>query len=971
MARKASELEGWQVIITDENGSIVTEKRRRPRRGGNVERVFLQRTSDAISFTRGDSIILKDEVTQTYSVYLVNEIRLNTLNHPVEILAFSYLRWFELKPTIYYEQLDSKNYDPEKPMEFYKTKFLEEVDQNEIYLTAEVKEVWLQDFIGVANVTSDLNWKKNSRKEENVDFYARFICDPAAEHYYRINFQDERRKLVKFDPKTSDDYLKKISVSKTLRSKIPSQHQITRGKNDVSSEILMTDLSNEPVSEDEGDLSHDNTEINTKNITTGNKPRSEINSKSENYSNAEAKNDKNDSHPNKTAKTKPTLPLIFNTSKIGISPRSSPKRINEKIEQEIVDLTLSRNKNEAQEDTEGIPTSVKEITAKLGTKTIEVDRLQRDEDTAPIYSTKDHFVDASEKQNKNNIADEKKEIEELSPTSRRKRISDELEASKHKIMKPEPKTTNLKSQITGDLEEESSRKESNLNKYLHLSNKVNFFDESNGNIEKFSEVAASGTTSSDLDVSALELALKNTKKESIDQNTESAIITNGQLSEVYMQKLRKSENTVACRFKEFSKIFSTLFNTLKTQGSSVIKILGKANTGKSHTVASVLKELKSPAIRQELPTFRVLEASCSPKTGKAEFYSYLWAQLSGYEEPDNDIAKSSLEIFFREVPQGRKQNTIIIVEDINFRNHSDILIFKELLKWCMFKSSKLIVIFLSNEENPHKINWNKPLPNDVRIHEIVFDEFLRSDLFKIAKLRLEGVRNSKFYFDKDKNELIEVTNMSSEEKLKQLGSPTFIVNFDSDAIELGATLISEVSIDICMALLICKESILIAHRKKAYSRDNIIHVNFKHIQDAVTNFNLGEKLLQIVQLPSIYKLVLLAIQNLSREEDSNANGLVEFEKIQEEMCDLLNKMRNEKYIFNLYQPLFMYSNSKNERLTVDSLAIISWPYIFRKLQDIGIIETKNTFLLNQSMFRLLCHDAVDQGIELWKKGNEH
>ena len=103
MAQTLKDLEGWQVITTDEHGNIIDDSspdsRRRSRKRGSSQKVYLQRISDGLSFGRGDNVVMHDDATKTYSVYLINEIRQNTLNNVIEIWAFSYLRWFELETT--------------------------------------------------------------------------------------------------------------------------------------------------------------------------------------------------------------------------------------------------------------------------------------------------------------------------------------------------------------------------------------------------------------------------------------------------------------------------------------------------------------------------------------------------------------------------------------------------------------------------------------------------------------------------------------------------------------------------------------------------------------------------------------------------------------------------------------------------------------------------------------------------------
>lgn len=57
MATSQKDLEGWQVVTIDENGKIIQDSGRRSRKKIPVENVYIQRTSDGLSFGRGDIVV--------------------------------------------------------------------------------------------------------------------------------------------------------------------------------------------------------------------------------------------------------------------------------------------------------------------------------------------------------------------------------------------------------------------------------------------------------------------------------------------------------------------------------------------------------------------------------------------------------------------------------------------------------------------------------------------------------------------------------------------------------------------------------------------------------------------------------------------------------------------------------------------------------------------------------------------------
>lgn len=214
MAQTLKDLQGWEVITTDENGNIINENSgRRGRKRGSAELTFLQQTSSGVKFGRGDSVIMNDAQTNTYSVYMIHEIRLNTLNNVVELWAFSYLRWFELKPLLYYAKFNPELAKENHSLEFYKGKFLNEVDKDEIYLTAELSEIWLKYFVAVADIMDEPQWRSLSREKiPDRDFYVRYMCEPTGDNFVSIDVKHEKQVILKYDPKGYEEHLKRISV---------------------------------------------------------------------------------------------------------------------------------------------------------------------------------------------------------------------------------------------------------------------------------------------------------------------------------------------------------------------------------------------------------------------------------------------------------------------------------------------------------------------------------------------------------------------------------------------------------------------------------------------------------------------------------------------------------------------------------------------------------------------------------------
>ena len=123
MAETLIDLNGWEIIKTDGKGNLIDESQmfRRSRRrareeAGGREHVYLQREKDGLRIGCGDSVVMHESISKTFSIYMIHEIRLNTLNHIVELWAFSYLRWFEVNPSEYYSQYEPQVLRGDQPL---------------------------------------------------------------------------------------------------------------------------------------------------------------------------------------------------------------------------------------------------------------------------------------------------------------------------------------------------------------------------------------------------------------------------------------------------------------------------------------------------------------------------------------------------------------------------------------------------------------------------------------------------------------------------------------------------------------------------------------------------------------------------------------------------------------------------------------------------------------------------------------
>lgn len=266
MARSTSDLDGWKVITTDEAGNILDENRKRSRRRGGLENVSLVKElgdGKELRFGCGSSIIVQNETEEndgdgdSYSIHMVHEIRLHTMNNLLELWTYKYLRSTDIIADLYYKQFNPDILKLNETPTFYAELLDKELDKNEIYLTLYKNEVSLKNVKGVANIVKKSEWTEE--KTPNQDFIVNYICMDKGEDFIPIDLNQEARNIKNMNPKDVDKYMKCIlyplsdaEKENDLKEKISRRGIIKRKKYTERPIIDDSDTSDDSIS-DSGD----------------------------------------------------------------------------------------------------------------------------------------------------------------------------------------------------------------------------------------------------------------------------------------------------------------------------------------------------------------------------------------------------------------------------------------------------------------------------------------------------------------------------------------------------------------------------------------------------------------------------------------------------------------------------------------------------------------------------------------------
>lgn len=264
------------------------------------------------------------------------------------------------------------------------------------------------------------------------------------------------------------------------------------------------------------------------------------------------------------------------------------------------------------------------------------------------------------------------------------------------------------------------------------------------------------------------------------------------------------------------EVFSQLSSCIVEGTGSCIYIAGVPGTGKTATVTSVLKNMRTAVQGGELPPFESFMINGMKLSEPTQAYTKLWENISGERQPPQ-LAASQLSRYFRKTC---KVPTVVVVDELDLLVNRNQTVMYNFFDWPNNPGSKLIVIAIANTMDlPERILTNR-VSSRLGLTRISFLPYTHSQLIEIIASRLEG---------------LEI--------------------FDRDAIELCARKIGSISGDARRALDICRRAVEIAAVKNEGAKE----VKMEHIDMAIKEMFSSSVMQYISTLSISQQLFLIAI----------------------------------------------------------------------------------------------------------------
>ncbi|CAI4047422.1 hypothetical protein N7582_004100 [Saccharomyces uvarum] len=846
MAETLKDLEGWQVIIKDDKGRIIEENNRRRSRKRGVENVYLQRISDGLSFGKGESVIFNDSITETYSVYLIHEIRLNTLNNLVEIWVFSYLRWFELKPKLYYEQFRPDLIEESQTMEFYNDKFLKEVNKSEIYLTAELSEIWLKDFIAVGQILPESKWDDSTiKKVEDKDFLVRYACEPTAENFVPIDIFQIIRRVKEMEPKQSDEYLKRISVPAVV-NKI-SKQTVPKVAPERSAKRQQRLTKKSPMKEIKVEFPPD--------INLG-KVRFPFNRKisTENGSRSLESN---------SFKT-----LSFSGSPAISMPREDAARIVQRrpISKELVfseEIPIYSSEQESEiEDSKDQNSDIQQAqsppSAEPGSST--ENGVEEDDD-----DHREDFVDADNSIKVDGDSEIEEEIDETTSESSSEAISlihkrrgahgDNMSRKSRKIhitetqeLSQNDEIKSSRSEVIGrdkplktldDLKQNATMASSKAEKKTEVNEKTKTTEGSSkgkgshssptkdkakvidfaalselkkkyqtildrfapcNQIMDLSQLKKVRDTQSVLDVAELENKLRRTNHTPEMDTILSKLNSKNNLEELIRDTLQKRK-PLDPQVEDFVKVFLPIYESLMSSQNKLFYIVNEDVSAKFMLAKEVMEELVTSSKQNELPIFDYIYIDALEYSDTKGFFERIWTAISK-DALSGDISLEALNFYFTSVPKAKKRRTLILVQ--NFDHISSKETSRYFGKWISSENSKLSIIGVGSNNETIKKLMNESPSFQSHFTSIMLSKITKDDLQRMIVSYLQSLLKP-FYVRMNGKKVMALHNDISEVEKQKLPENVSAIEhiINTKIIELIAKNIANVSGTTGKAFKIC------------------------------------------------------------------------------------------------------------------------------------------------------------------------
>lgn len=956
MATTAKDLEGWQIVNVDEEGNVIAEGRsRRSRHSSPVYNTLMKRVEDGLSFGRGDNVIAYDSITKTYSVYLIHEIRTNTLNHVVEIWCFQYLRWFELTGEKYYKQFNPSILEDNLTEDELNEHLFAEIDKNELYLTAELAEIQLNDFIDLAEMVPKAMFE-SGKAETDKDFVVRYICEPDGVNFVKIDIQKEIRYIKKMPPKQSDDHLKRLSTQTVVKGRHKSSARTVspvhnqRQGNLTQLESVIVD-SNESESEREQSASIPPNSAATLTNTLGSS--------------------------NGTAKSNATQQAISEKDKAEIEKQKNDL-------QTLFDDESQRDREEPDFTNYDVP-QIPDITGSNGSASLFVNDTSMDH----IENTHESEITQDEVTSNEHVAKKRKIDNAASDVSKSPISNAPPTETKSDEQLPTEESTTEKPSESDKTDQPTPKKSLKASTFSLIKNNYNKTLAMLSNLQKSDGTSSEITRAPTLanppkDVDVL-LTLKNNSAHKQSPTAKKTIMraltemTDTAPTEVKLNKITNEMETVSEIHTAFTELYYSLYQNISNSTSETYVCYGPNQLGLEYLVHTVIKELQLSSPADGLEIFDYIEVTPDAKCSATNLAIQIWKGLTG-ELLEGKEALASFLRFAKTLEKKDKKYHIIIVSDLERilsgeQGRKIVAMFEKLVK---YPNSKMAIIGVSSKYN----NMLQHIPSSEtkkKWHTLPIFSYPKKGLSLYTESLFQSIFENTFFVKQDettknwtaKNLIVTITTqreLTKEQDIaKEQGYQMLQMSVQPEKIHaIVEYILSKIEHydDIasrCRRIIFNAKNAYVKNlnsNKVTLSEQPFISLEF--VTEIMNSKDESNMAATIRKLPAIGQLVLLTFIHKWTTlilDDNNSISLNEFKRVLQETMQFQRKSGLMKKISHVL------CGKEKEDPNIAGMSIIeaiNWTTVINKLSNTGFISTNGANASDENAYTItLCCNPLD------------
>ncbi|KAL3233537.1 Origin recognition complex subunit 1 [Nakaseomyces bracarensis] len=990
MARTQKDLEGWQILIMDENDQLIDyfEQKRPRRRRGNIQerkgkdQVYLKRAEDGILLSVGDSVVTKlQEGTGDGGICVIQDIRLNTLSNLVELWVFLYIKPEEIDPEIYLREL-APDFKADN-QDSIKKEISQRISDKELFFSATLIEIKLEDIVEKAKIFNKDKWETIPQcdKEYTNTFVVQYACDPQAGRFMEIDINAESKHMYEWMPKKSLEYYKRITE--------PASPE-TKRQNTSATVIDLLESDERKSQENPSKLEKVVNEEEVLKETQKRRPGRPKKIKNEDIIESSTSSGTQISNSSSAVKKRgrPKLVSVDETNAITKSSMKTKKRrIEESTESfdlgndNIDDVPINSSESEDLPDDNDDDFKIEEEIS----GDVNEESLLNDDD---LVSEKE-LLEEEEEEEDDIIDDKDENNKRIKARGRpRKNNIDKGVTTANKAGGKAKKGTKGNTStiyITGSVRKFTKKNVVRAKKgYTPFSKRYKSIDDipdlmkladfnQESTLNYFAKLGNRLKTNDGKE--QVETIFSKIKKQLTSFHNKDEIVKSGNISDY-----------LPARENEFASLYLSVYSAIESESATTIYIAGTPGVGKTLTVREVISDLQLASHQGEIPKFQYVEINGLKMVKPTDSYEFFWNKISG-EELTWAAAMESLEFYFNKIPREKKRPIVVLLDELDALVTKSQDVMYNFFNWSTYENAKLIVISVANTMDlPEKQLGNK-VSSRIGFTRIMFTGYTHEELKTIIKFRLQGLNNSCFYVDTKTGKAKLVAAEDKDEI--PAGMKKVRLRITDDAIEIASRKVASVSGDARRALKVCKRAAEIAEKhymaKYGYGYDGkaiiekeneaneleagnepqiendgddeIQIVNINHIMKALNETINSNSITFISRLAFGAKVFIYALLNLMKKNSTLDQVLGD---VIDEVKLLLDNNNSNKYLRNIQQNLFSSGGDDNPELRMKS-----WDYNINQLIEAGILSKQS--MRNERMGTVRLMMAVEDVREAIEK----